>query len=140
MTRSTFPRYALALGWALALLCAAPTAHAQDFDLRQAFDLRSERTETRDDGSRVLIRDIILETGDTVSLIHHVQDDGSLLLRTADQSVEDVQKMDRLCQRWGTHTIPTGEARLGPDAVAPLPCFAATRPKERARRPQGDAP
>lgn len=99
--------------------------------------LLSERTQRSANGVTHHVRDIeLVTTGERVSLAHLVQPDGTLLLRSADQSTDTMQTHDRYCEKWGGTTSRMAEARFPTPTVMVLPCIAESPPASRSRRPR----
>lgn len=112
----------------LACLVLSSGASAQKMTAERAVD---------GPGSSIkIVREMRLPNGEVVTLKHSREADGSLLLRGADQTSYDLDKLDRYCtSRWGAGVARDAVVTLSKDAIAMLPCAAISAPPRSRQKP-----
>jgi hypothetical protein len=93
----------------------------------------AEKSFREESGVQYTSRDVAISPTLTVSLKHVQRADGMLVLRSADQSSADLQKLDTYCRSFGEGLAVgrTAEIVLSKGTTSLLPCVADAPPPER---------
>ena len=85
------------------------------------------------------VREIRVSDDLIVSLKHIRLSDGALMLRSIDQSEDDLQKLDLNCKKWGAIVSRSAEVSLSGETVTILPCVADMPKTKETGRLEGAA-